>query len=136
MKKAFTIIILALFCLSFGIKRVNALNIAEVSNYMSTLELDCDIFGEEKPGAEKSKFKEWLGGIYSFIKFLAPTLAVIMSVVEFFKAIVSDKKEALQTAAKRTGIRIALVLVIFFIPFIINFVFGTLLHMCGTAGIE
>ena len=130
MKKIAIFIFILITAFTFNLKKVNALNTNRIQSYQSTLALECNFFGDD------SKFQKWLTDIYGFIKFLAPTLAVIFTVIEFFKAIVSDKKEALQTAAKRTGIRIVLCLLIFFVPVIINFIFGTILHMCGTGGIE
>ncbi len=133
MKKFYIILLLLICAFSFNMGKVNALNISRVSNYQTTLAVDCNLLNN---GNSESKTIKWLSNIYGLLKFLAPTLAVVFTIIEFFKAIIDDKKEALQTAAKRTMIRVILCLLIFFLPLIINFVFGTIFHMCGTQGIN
>lgn len=65
----------------------------------------------------------WLQKIFNFIKFLGPILVIVLSIVEFFKAMVSDDKDALVKAGKKTFTRIILALILFFLPYLINFFF-------------
>ena len=93
---------------------------------------ECDaLFGD--PNDEDS-VAHFLQEIFNVFKFLAPLLCIILSVIEFIKAVGSQDKDALMKAIKRTGIRIILAIVLFFIPTLINFLFP-LLGWYGTCGV-
>lgn len=94
---------------------------------------NCDaIFGD--PNKEGS-FANYLQQIFNVFKYLAPSLVIVLSIIEFVKAIVSDDKDALMKATKKTGKRIILALLLFFIPGLINFLFH-ILGWYGTCGIS
>lgn len=93
---------------------------------------DCDaLFGD--PNDEES-VAHFLQEIFNVFKFLGPLLCIVLSVMEFLKAVSSQDKDALMKAMKRTGIRIVLAIVLFFIPTLINFLFP-LLGWYGTCGV-
>ena len=89
------------------------------------------IFGD--PNTE-GDFANYLQQIFNVFKYLAPALVIVLSIVEFIKAASSDDKEALLKASKKTGIRIVLAILLFFIPGLINFLFDKL-GWYGTCGI-
>lgn len=120
---------------SIFISNVNALSKNEVMNSsINVLEVqeNCEaVFGDpEKEG----DFAHYLQQIFNVMKFLAPALVIVLSIIEFIKAAASDDKDALMKSTKKTGIRLFLALLLFFLPTVINFLFE-LLGWYGTCGI-
>ena len=102
------------------------------SSTMLLIEENCDsIFGDPNKDGD---FANYLQQIFNVFKYLAPALVIVLSIVEFIKAAASDDKDALMKAGKKTGIRIALAISLFFIPGLINFLFEKL-GWYGTCGI-
>jgi hypothetical protein len=89
------------------------------------------MFGD--PNTE-GDFANYLQQIFNVFKYLAPALVIVLSTVEFIKAAASDDKDALMKATKKTGIRIVLAILLFFLPGLINFLFEKL-GWYGTCGV-
>ena len=131
----FFLALLMIFTLSFNVVEARGLN-DDSSIYAldgnDSQDAGCDaIFGD--PTVDGT-FANYLQQIFNVMKFLAPSLVVVLSIVEFVKAIASEDKDALAKATKKTGKRIFLALMLFFIPSLINFFFE-LLGWYGTCGI-
>ena len=60
------------------------------------------------------------------MRYAAVALAVILGMIDFFKAIISQDKEAVMKAAKTSGYRLAFAVIIFFLPIVIDFIMGLL----------
>ena len=60
------------------------------------------------------------------MRYAAVVLAVILSMIDFFKAIIAQDKEAVMKAAKTSGYRLAFAVIIFFLPIVIDFIMGLL----------
>jgi hypothetical protein len=102
------------------------------SSTMLLIEENCDsIFGDPNKDGD---FANYLQQIFNVFKYLAPALVIVLSIVEFIKAAASDDKDALMKAGKKTGVRIALAIALFFVPGLINFLFDKL-GWYGTCGI-
>ena len=131
------IMIFALFLFVFAFGNVKAIEGKEVVESTTILlaadeEERCNhIFGD--PNTE-GEFAYYLQQIFNVFKYLAPALVIVLSTVEFIKATASDDKDALMKATKKTGVRIVLAIVLFFIPGLINFLFDKL-GWYGTCGI-
>lgn len=81
----------------------------------------CDgVLGDVK---DKTSAAYFLQQLYNVLKFGTPLICIVLSIMEFLKAVTSQDKDALMKATKRTGIRIVLCLVLFVIPVLINFLF-------------
>ena len=133
MKRIF-VLIFVLFTCMFSFSSVKALSGNEViSSTPQVLATDkCNhIFGD--PNTE-GDFANYLQQIFNVFKYLAPALVIVLSIVEFVKAVASDDKDALAKATKKTGVRIVLAILLFFIPGLINFLFDKL-GWYGTCGI-
>lgn len=92
----------------------------------------CDaLFGDPE---DEDSVAHFLQELFDVFKFLGPLLCIVLSVMEFLKAVTSQDKDALMKAMKRTGIRIVLALILFFLPTLINFLFP-LLGWYGTCGV-
>lgn len=131
----FFLALLMIFTLSFNVVEARGLNndsIIYALDGNDSQDAGCDaIFGD--PNVDGT-FANYLQQIFNVMKFLAPSLVVVLSIVEFVKAIASEDKDALAKATKKTGKRIFLALILFFIPGLINFFFE-LLGWYGTCGI-
>ena len=133
--KRIGILFFALFLFVFALGNVKAIEGKEVVETTTVL-LDTNdkcnhVFGD--PNTE-GDFAYYLQQIFNVFKYLAPALVIVLSTVEFIKATASDDKDALMKATKKTGIRIVLAILLFFIPGLINFLFDKL-GWYGTCGI-
>ena len=132
--KRIYIILFALFLCVFTFNSVSALSANEVmdSSPMILANDKCKhMFGD--PNTE-GDFANFLQQIFNVFKYLAPALVIVLSTVEFIKAAASDDKDALMKATKKTGTRIVLAILLFFLPGLINFLFDKL-GWYGTCGV-
>lgn len=92
---------------------------------------DNSILGDPDQDGTVAQFLEQ---ILTIMQYAGPVLCLVLSVADFVKAAASQDKDALTKAAKTTGKRIALAMILFFIPVLIDFLFP-LLGWYGTCGI-
>ena len=131
MNKVYLLLFLSFFIFMTPVKALSSNEIVD-SSTMLLIEENCDsIFGDPNKDGD---FANYLQQIFNVFKYLAPALVIVLSIVEFIKAAASDDKDALIKAGKKTGIRIALAISLFFIPGLINFLFEKL-GWYGTCGI-
>ena len=145
MKKIISLFIVFIIMFQLTIPVVQA---KTFSNGYNPMLLDSDgcntLFGDkEDDGINKDPDKNqtasvayFLQEIFNFIKYLGPALVVVFTIIEFAKAAAANDKDALLKAGKKTGVRIALALLLFFLPVLIDFVFEDVLHWTGTCGIN
>lgn len=132
MKKFLLIMFFILF--SFFVLNNNSVE-AYSNNVIYSLDevRDCEgMFGNPDVEGTVGNF---LQDIFNVFKYAAPLLCLVLSIADFVKAASSQDKDALMKAMKTTGKRIILAMILFFLPFLINFVFE-LLGWYGTCGIE
>jgi len=104
----------------FLIENVSALS-------MNMYLLDC--------GPLSDKVVEFLSQIYSVFKYVAPVLALVLIIKDFAHAAASQDKDELMKATRTAIKRIILVMVLFFIPILVNFFTG-ILGWNGTCSIS
>ena len=132
MKRIYIIFALLLCVFTFSnVKALEASDVAEATPVVLATDKCNAIFGD--PNTE-GDFANYLQQIFNVFKYLAPALVIVVSIVEFIKATASDDKDALMKATKKTGTRIVLAILLFFIPGLINFLFDKL-GWYGTCGI-
>ena len=90
------------------------------------------LFGDPE---DEDSFAYLLQYAFTIMKFAGPILCIAFSIVDFVKAIVSDKKDELSRVVRRCLTRVVLALVLFFIPVLVDFLFP-LLGFYGTCGIK
>ena len=131
MNKVYILLFLSFFIFMTPVKAIEKRDVVD-SSTMLLVEENCDsIFGDPN---KEGDFANYLQQIFNVFKYLAPALVIVLSIVEFIKAAASDDKDALMKAGKKTGVRIALAIALFFIPGLINFLFDKL-GWYGTCGI-
>ena len=131
MRKLFIFAFLLFFCLIIPVKALDSREVIDTSPQVLATDKCNAIFGD--PNTE-GDFANYLQQIFNVFKYLAPALVIVLSIVEFIKATASDDKDALMKATKKTGTRIVLAILLFFIPGLINFLFDKL-GWYGTCGI-
>ncbi len=146
MKKIISLFIVFTFLFQLALPVVEASGLDNRYNpILLADEEDCSsLFGDKEDdgesydpdGNQTASVAYFLQEIFTFIKFLGPALVVIFTVVEFAKAAAANDKDALLKAGKKTGTRIALALLLFFLPVLIDYFFDHILHWYGTCGIN
>ncbi len=86
------------------------------------------------PNVEGS-FAYLLQEVFDVIKLLVPVLLIVLTVVEFTKAVTSGKNDAIQVAFKHTVTRLIVGFLIFLLPTLIDFIME-LLGLYDTCGIS
>ena len=88
--------------------------------------------------AKKCGFSEklfiWIRNIYNWIKYIVPILLIVLSILDFLKAMASEKDDEMVKARKHFVIRLVAVALIFLIPSLIEFIFikmGFVYEGCG-----
>jgi len=115
----------------FSVETVKANSFVPEVQYKLEEENCESVFGDPKTEGTTAHF---LDGIFTTIKWVAPLLCLVFSVVEFVKAAASQDKDALNKAFSKTIKRIVLALILFFLPSLINVLFP-LIGWYGTCDI-
>lgn len=128
MKKIILLICAFLLIFGIGTAKVEAKELS-VSNAVYTLDKSvadtkCEgLLGDPNDSDSAAYF---LQGIFNIFKFAAPILVLIMTIIDFIKAITSQDKDMVIKAGKKTAIRLVLAVILFFVPTILNMVLSWL----------
>ena len=76
----------------------------------------------------------WMQWILDVIKYVAIAALLVLSTVDFIKALISNDKDALKKAGMTTAKRFIFVVILFFLPIIVDFIMR-LFGAYGTCGI-
>ena len=135
MKKMFLFVLIILFLFSFN--NVKAYSIDDSMNYKISLDGNsqkktCEsLFGDPK---QEGTIANFMQEIFNATKWLVIILCIGLTIVDFVKAVGSDKKDDLSKMSAKTLKRVILSLVFFFIPSLVNILFS-LIGWYGTCGI-
>lgn len=121
MKKIMLLLCAFLLVLGVGVTKVTAKEVA-TSSSVYTLKTVTDARCEGVLGDpnDSDSVAYFLQGLFNVFKFAAPILVLIMTVIEFVKAITSQDKDMITKAGKKTALRLVLAVVLFFVPTILN----------------
>jgi len=72
-----------------------------------------------------------INDIFNYVKIAAPILLIVLGIVDFGQAVLSDDRDALKKATSKFVKRAIVCVVIFFVPLILNYVLG-LIDKIGT----
>lgn len=75
---------------------------------------------------ETTDLLQMVGWVVTIFKILIPLIIVIFGMLDFGKAVTAGKDEEIKNSAKSLGYRIAAGIIIFFIPSICLWIFGTI----------
>ena len=94
--------------------------------------ISCDaIFGDPDDSQYPAYWMQW---ILNIIKYVAIAALLILSTVDFIKALVSNDKDAIKKATMTTAKRFIFVVILFFLPIVVDFIMR-LFGAYGTCGI-
>jgi hypothetical protein len=77
---------------------------------------------------------DWIMNILRWIKYIVPVLLIVLSILDFIKAMAGEKDDELKKAQKHFTIRLIAAALIFLMPFILEFIFdkmGFVYEGCG-----
>jgi hypothetical protein len=104
----------------------------QTSSENSTSEKCKAVFGDP---TDSNDFAYYLQTIFNIMKFAAPLMVIIFTIVDLLKAVASGKDDDLKKLGSKTLKRFGYAIIVFFLPDIINYVFG-ILGLYGTCGIS
>ena len=127
---------LSFFCY---MKTTNASVIASEPSFVESYQLfdddidtDCEsIFGDPTDSQYPAYWMQW---ILNIMKYVAIAALLILSIVDFIKALVSDDKDSVKKASMTTAKRFIYCVLIFFAPIILDFLME-LLGLYGSCGL-
>lgn len=122
MKKIMLLVCAFLLIMGVGVTKVAAKEITISSSVYtlakSTTDARCEgLLGDPK---NPDDFAYFLQEIFDIFKFAAPILVLVMTTVDFVKAITSQDKDMILKSAKKTVTRLIIAVVLFFVPTILN----------------
>lgn len=126
-----------IICFTFfsGFIDVNALDISDNFFILATREEGCNsLFGSP---SDPESVAWLLQQILNYLKILGPLLVLVLSSVDFAKAIISSDDDSLKKAQKKLVTRLLAAVLLFFIPFLVTWlleIFG--ITSSATCGIE
>lgn len=83
-----------------------------------------------------TEFGSFINSTFSFIKIATPIIVVILSTIDYIKAIAASNADAMKKTNKRTIFRLVIGLLIFFLPFLLELIFYLFgLYDLSTCGI-
>ena len=132
MPKKLMFLLIMIFGMFFLMSQVEAKEVTSTGN------VEYRLAGQDakcKKIDPNGEFWKFLQDLFNIIKFAGPILCIVLSTMDFVKAAAAQDKEALAKAAKTSLKRLALAMLLFFIPVLINFLFP-LLGWVGTCGIS
>lgn len=87
---------------------------------------------------EETELKELLDDLFSFIRILTPVVVILLTTIDYVKAIASGDDSKIKKATKNTSIRLAVGICIFFLPYFLDLLFHLFglydLSRCGIGG--
>lgn len=123
--KKIILLIIAMFALMFSISNVSAAEIivdgAEVDGaveVLANISADCNsMFGNPKTDGSLAYYLQL---ILDVIKYAGIVLCIVLTVVDFFKALLGDDKEMYKPLAKTAFTRLGYAVMLFFLPAVVR----------------
>lgn len=133
MKKVLVIFVLMLSFFSFiSLVNADAKVSGEVIYFAKNISDNCNaLFGDPNKAGD---FAYYLQIILDIIKYAGIVLCIVLSVVDWFKALLGEDKDMYKPLVKKMAARIFYAIALWFLPVIVE-VLLTLLDIYGTCGI-
>ena len=77
-----------------------------------------------------------INNILRWIKYILPAIVIILGIIDFIKAIASDKEDEMKKAQKRFIIRLISAALVFIVPLIITFILDKMGFTANSCGID
>lgn len=110
----------------------NNTNNNSTSNSSSTSSKQCSAFGDP---TDPNYFAYYLQIIFNIMKFAAPVMVLIFTIIDLLKTVASGKDDNFKKVWTKALKRFGYAIIIFFLPDLINYFFN-LLGLYGTCGIS
>ncbi len=104
-------------------------------NIPTDKEVTCKNIFKKNGSDEFNDFGQFLQDLFLGIKLLAPAMVIVLSTIDYIKAIAAENQDDVKKANQRTVKRVTAGLIIFFIPFLLDILFNLFgiydLSTCG-----
>ena len=84
------------------------------------------------------KLVAWIENILRWVKYIVPVILIVLSILDFIKAIASEKEDEMKKAQKNFTTRLIAAVLIFLMPILIEFILGKMgfdAESCGISNI-
>ena len=84
------------------------------------------------------KLVAWIENILRWVKYIVPVILIVLSILDFIKAIASEKEDEMKKAQKHFTTRLIAAVLIFLMPILIEFILGKMgfdAESCGISNI-
>lgn len=102
----------------------NNKKIKTTSSYISDEEVKKLVPTDNSMCEKKSKLRNFFDEYWRIIMICSPALVILMTILDFFKAITSSDSERIKKSANDAFKRTIAFIILLFLPFIINTIFG------------
>ena len=107
-----------------------------IKDKILTLKNDAGIITNDKGQCGFSaRLLIWLKNIFKWIKYILPVVVIVLGILDFIKAIGSDKEDEMKKAQKQFIIRLIAAALVFIVPLILEFVIGKMGFIYKDCGI-
>lgn len=94
----------------------------DISNTLSSLKKDLGFSSVNGECGLSGRIIIWISNVVRWAKYLVPVAVMVLGIIDFIKAIASNKDDEMKKAQKKFIIRLISAALIFIVPFIIEFV--------------
>ena len=119
----FLFILMLFISIFIGVKEVNATPLYPEKNNYSFVLLD-DVSNNSCEGLLGPAVKKDLEQILKIMRVIGPLIVVVLSSVEFIVAITGKDDDAIKKCTQKLGLRLILIVVLFFLPVLLNLLLG------------
>lgn len=129
------IVLLSFFC---NVTETNAsINELETISFYEEYQLfddvgDCNSYFGDPTDSQYPAY--WMQWVLNVMKYVAIAALLVLSTIDFIKALISNDKDAIKKAGMTTAKRFIFVVILFFLPIIVDFIMR-LFGAYGTCGI-
>ena len=106
----------------------------DLNDTIALIEADKNNPNENKTCIFSERLAAWIMNILRWVKYIVPVLLIVLSMLDFIKAMAGEKDDELKKAQKHFTVRLIAAVLIFLIPFILEFIFdkmGFVYEGCG-----
>lgn len=112
----------------------NQNQIVKLDYVNSGSDLNCSALFGNPDDPNKKDLAYWLQWILNVMKYIAIIALLVLSTLDFFKAIIEEDKATLKKTGLKTAKRFVFAVLMFFLPIIVDLIM-TMLGAYGTCGI-
>ena len=110
-----------------------------VTNCLTLSDTIAELEGSKTNNAEcglGTEITAWIMNILRWVKYIIPVIIILLSILDFIKALSSEKDDEMKKAQKRFVTRLIVAVLIFLMPLLIEFILGKMGFDASNCGID